>query len=136
MKSVITKIQDYSKVNVSTVQDLTMIQRIAMKEKTMRTEEEIKNELKALYAERTKIRKKVWAEYVGKCYLINETYYKIDRILDRAFGVLVIDDERIGIEEMEIPLDQWKDYEIPSEQFIKALESRVDLIIKQIKEKQ
>lgn len=102
----------------------------------MRTEEEIKNDLKALYAERKKVRQKVWAEYVGKCYLINGIYCFINLVLDKGFSVLQVDDNDIRLEMMDISPDQWKDYEIPSEQFIKALESRVDLIIKQIKEKQ
>lgn len=99
------------------------------------TEEEIKDSIKKSYAELNKMWKKKYKEYEGKCYYINDTFRMIDRVLDRAFGVLVIDDEGIRIEEMEAMVEQWSQYEVTKEQFIMALESQVDLYIKQVKEK-
>lgn len=101
----------------------------------MRTEEEITKEIRKLYAEKSKIRQKVWAEYVGKCYLINARYYFIDKVLDRAFSVLIVDDDGIVLTEIETNPDQLNVYEIEKDLYIKVLESKVDLFIKQVKEK-
>lgn len=107
-----------------------------MKEKKERTEEVIRQEIRALYAERAKIRKTIYAEYIGKSYLVNEQYYFIDKVLDKGFAVLVMNDEMIGVVEMDISPEQWKDYEISNEKFVQALETRVELIKTNIKEKQ
>lgn len=101
----------------------------------MRTEEEVMKDLRKLYAERAKIRKENWSEYVGKCFLVNARYFYVDRILDKGFSILVVDDESVGIIEMETSPDQWKDYVIDKKVFLQALQSRVDLFIKQVKEK-
>ena len=114
-----------------------MIRKIALKTpKTFQTEEEVQAELRKLYAIRAKIRIEKYKQYEGKSYLINSTYYYVDKVLDKMFSVLVIDEDGIRIEEMDFPVTQWADYEISNDTFVKALESRVDVFIQTIKEKQ
>ena len=103
--------------------------------RTFQTEEEVQAELRKLYAIRAKIRIEKYKQYVGKSYLINGVYYYVDKILDRIFSALVVDEDGIRIQEMDIPVAQWADYEISNDTFVKALESRVDVFIQTIKEK-
>ena len=116
---------------------MTMIRKIALKTpKTFQTEEEVQAELRKLYAIRAKIRKEKYEEYRGKSYLINGAYYFINGIFDKSFEVLIVDDMGIRLEEMQTPIEQWTEYEVSNDVLIKALESRVDVFIQTIKEKQ
>ncbi len=98
----------------------------------MRTEEEINAEIRKLYAERMKIRKQSYGEFVGKCYIINGSYMCISKILDSAISVLTIDDEHIGLVEIKTDPNQWKEYEISKEEFVKQLNLRSKSFIKLI----
>ena len=106
--------------------------------KTQRTEEIVIKEIQDLYKERSLIWNSEHTQYVGKSYLINGVYYFIDSLSKkRAYNMLVIDEN--GIESKKDawgPVEQWGDYEISNEQFIKALEQKVDVFITTIKERE
>jgi len=99
----------------------------------MRTEIEIKADIRKAYNELNKIRQTVYAEYVGKCYEINGIFCFVKDVLDKGFSILQVDENDVRLTVMEIPIEQWTDWEIPKEKFIQELEKRVDLIIKQVK---
>lgn len=98
------------------------------------TEEEMRDLIKKTYSELNKLRKKKYKEHEGKCYWINGIYYYLERVLDKTFRVIISDNEGIRIEEMDVPIEQWEQYQITNQRMIDALQNQVDLFIKQVKE--
>jgi len=99
------------------------------------TEEEMRDLIKKTYSELNKMRKKKYKEYEGKCYVFNGIAYHIVSVLDKGYEILMIDEVGVAYLEMDLAVEQLKENEVTKEQFIEKLEKKVDLFIKQVKEK-
>jgi hypothetical protein len=94
----------------------------------MRTEDEVKADIRKLYAEQSKIRKANLKVYVNKSYLINGYYHFVKGINDRDVSVIKVGENTITESDEQYDITLWDEYEIPHEEFIQALETRYNII--------
>jgi len=96
----------------------------------MRTEQEVKDDIKKFYSELNKIRKATLKPYIGNTYLMNGYYYYIKGINDRDISAIVIGENKIIEVAEPYDIQLWDDYKIPKDDFNKAMEKRINIIKK------
>ena len=101
----------------------------------MSDEQELRDSIKKSYAELNKVLKAKYKKYIGKSYDFNGNQYYIHGFDGRDFDVLMISEQGINFTKMNMAIEQWVEYEMPTEEFISKLETQVDLFIKQVKER-
>ena len=94
----------------------------------MRTEQEVKDDIKKFYAELNKIRKATLKPFIGNTYLINGYYYCIKSINDKTVSAIVVGENKISEESEPYDVQLWDDFKITKEEYNKALETRINII--------
>ena len=93
------------------------------------TEEEIRGIIKKSYAELNKVLKAKYKQYIGKSYDFNGNQYHVIGFDGREFDVLIATEQGINITKMDIPIEQWTEYEIPKERFTEQMEKILKVFI-------
>lgn len=93
------------------------------------TEEEIRGIIKKSYAELNKVLKAKYKSYIGKSYDFNGNQYHIIGFDGREFDVLIVTEQGVNVTNMDIPIDQWSEYQIPREKFASQIEKVMKVFI-------
>ncbi len=85
--------------------------------------------IKKSYAELNKVLKAKYKQYIGKSYDFNGNQYHVIGFDGREFDVLIATEQGINITKMDIPIEQWTEYEIPKEKFTEQMEKILKVFI-------